>query len=56
MVDFDGWDQAMVGGLCIVETDPLGVVNDHKGTTLPIGRVLWGCMEVQTVVEHTFTG
>ena len=56
MVDCDGWDQAMVRSLCVVKTDALGVVNYHKGATLSIGRVLWGCMKVQTVVEHAFTG
>ena len=56
MVDFDSWDQAMVRCLCIVKTDALGVVNYHKGTTLPIGRILWSGVEVQTVVEHTLTG
>ena len=56
VVDFDRWDQAVVRCLFIVKTDALGVVNYHKGTTLPIGCVLWRCVKVQTVVEHTFTG
>lgn len=56
MVNFDRWDQAVVRCLLTVEADPLGVVNYHKGATLSTRRVLWGCMEIQTVMEHTFTG
>ena len=46
----------MVPCLRIIEANPVGIVNYHKGATLPISRVRWGGVEVQAVVEHTFTG
>ena len=45
IIDLNKWDEAVVWCLCLVETNTLGDVDYHKGATLLIRHVLWGCME-----------
>ena len=56
IIDLNKRDEAVVWCLRLVETNTLGDVDYHKGATLLIRHVLWGCMKVETVVKHTLTG
>ena len=52
IIDLDDRDKDMSRRLRFIETNPLGCVDYHKGSTLSIRCVLWGCMEVQTMVKQ----
>ena len=55
IIDLNDRDKAMFWCLGLIETNSLGYVDYHKSSTLSIRCVLWGCMEVQTMVKHAFT-